>query len=156
MGYHSYSPQIRDALAIANEKGMEYTFLCENLKGAHPNTARIRYFLEDGTDGVVQGASIGGGNIVIDHINGMHVHFTGDYTTLLVMHEDKPGVIASVTNMMHWQYGDLNIANFRLSRQRKGGDAIMTIEMDNIPPDTLIDDIRRLNYVTNAILIRRL
>lgn len=156
MGYHSYSPEIRDALAIANEKGMEYSFLCENLKGAHPNTARIRYFLEDGTDGVVQGASIGGGNIVIDHINGMHVHFTGDYTTLLVMHEDKPGVIASVTNMMHWQYGDLNIANFRLSRQRKGGDAIMTIEMDNIPPDTLIDDIRRLNYVTNAILIRRL
>lgn len=156
MGYHSYSPEIRDALAIANEKGMEYSFLCENLKGAHPNTARIRYFLEDGTDGIVQGASIGGGNIVIDHINGMHVHFTGDYTTLLVMHEDKPGVIASVTNMMHWQYGDLNIANFRLSRQRKGGDAIMTIEMDNIPPDTLIDDIRRLNYVTNAILIRRL
>ena len=156
MGYHSYSPEIRDALEIATQKNIEYTFLKENIRGAHPNTARIHYYLEDGTEGVVEGASIGGGNIIINHINGMGVEFTGQNHTLLIIHEDKPGVIASVTNMMHWQYEDLNISNFRLSRQKKGGTAIMTIEMDNLPPDTLLGDMRRLKSVTNAILIRKL
>lgn len=156
MGYHSYAPQIRDAMHIAGEQGLEYSFQKENIRGAHPNTVRIRYYTDGGAEGVVQGASVGGGNIMVDHINGMNVEFNGSNHTLLVMHEDKPGVIAEVTNLMHWQYEELNIANFRLSRQSKGGEAIMTIEMDNLPPDTLINDIRKLDHVSNAILIRRL
>ena len=155
MGYKSFSPEIRDALEIADKRGISYSFAKENIKGAHPNTARIHYYLKDGSDGVMQGASIGGGNILVNSINGMNVEFNGESNTILVMHEDRPGVIASVTNMMHWGYTDLNISNFRLSRQEKGGDAIMTIEIDNKPPEKLIDDIRGIEHVTNAILIRR-
>ena len=155
MGYKSYSPEIRDALSIAESRGISYIFKTENIKGAHPNTALIHYYLEDGSEGSMQGASIGGGNILVNRINGMNVEFNGENNTILVMHEDKPGVIASVTNMMHWEHAELNISNFHLSRQEKGGDAIMTIEIDNQPPDTLVDDIRKIDHVTNAILIRR-
>ena len=155
MGYKSYSPEIRDAHEIAKKRGIDYSFLKENIKGAHPNTARIQYFLEDGTDGMMQGASIGGGNILVQQINGMNVDFNGENTTILVMHEDKPGVIASVTNMMHWEYEDLNISNFHLSRQEKGGEAIMTIEIDGLPPATIVDEIRGIEHVKNAILIKR-
>ncbi|WP_026528802.1 L-serine ammonia-lyase, iron-sulfur-dependent subunit beta [Butyrivibrio sp. VCD2006] len=156
MGYKSYSPEIRDAHEIAKKRGIEYEFIKENLKGAHPNTARIHYFLEDGSDGVMEGASIGGGNILVKQINGMNVDFNGDNNTILVMHEDKPGVIASVTNMMHWEYEDLNISNFHLSRQEKGGEAIMTIEIDNKPPENIVDEIRKIDHVLNAILIKRI
>ena len=156
MGYKSYSPEIREALDIADKRGIEYSFVTENIKGAHPNTARIHYFTEDGSEGIMQGASIGGGNILVNQINGMNVEFNGDNNTILVMHEDKPGVIASVTNMMHWEHAELNISNFHLSRQEKGGDAIMTIEIDNQPPESLVDDIRGIEHVTNAILIRRI
>ncbi|SFB72520.1 L-serine ammonia-lyase, iron-sulfur-dependent subunit beta [Butyrivibrio sp. YAB3001] len=155
MGFKSYSPEIRDALSIAEKMGIQYDFIKENIKDAHPNTARIHYYLEDGNDGTMQGASIGGGNILVSQINGMNVDFNGDYNTILVMHEDKPGVIASVTNMMHWEHEELNISNFHLSRQEKGGDAIMTIEIDNQPPEELVDEIRKIEHVKNAILIRR-
>lgn len=155
MGYKSYSPEIRDALTIADERGIEYSFVKRDIKGAHPNTAQIHFFLDDGSEGVMQGTSIGGGNILVNQINGMSVEFNGDNNTLLVMHEDKPGVIAAVTNLMHWEHAELNISNFHLSRQEKGGDAIMTIEIDNMPPDELVDDIRKIDHVTNAILIRR-
>ena len=155
MGYKSYSPEIRDALTIADERGIDYSFVKRDIKGAHPNTAQIHFFLDDGSEGVMQGASIGGGNILVNQINGMSVEFNGDNNTLLVMHEDKPGVIAAVTNLMHWEHAELNISNFHLSRQEKGGDAIMTIEIDNMPPDELVDDIRKIDHVTNAILIRR-
>ena len=156
MGYHSYSEEIRDALEIASGRGIEYAFIKKNLPGAHPNTARILYTLADGSTGSVQGASIGGGNIRVDLINDMRVDFSGDSNTLLVMHLDRPGVIAAVTTLMRWEYADLNICNFHLSRERRGGNAIMTIEIDNMPPSTLIHDIRELEHVTNALLIRRL
>ena len=155
MGYHSYSPEIRDALAIAKDRGIEYTFIKEDIKGAHPNTARIRYFLEDGGEGSMQGASVGGGNILVNQIDGMNVNFNGENNTILVTHQDKPGVIAAVTQLMHWEYADLNISNFHLSRQSKGGEAIMTIEIDGQPQENLIPAIRKIQYVSNAILIRR-
>ena len=156
MGYHSYSPEIRDALTIAAERGIDYVFLKEDIKGAHPNTARIHYTLRDGEEGTVQGASVGGGNILVSQINGMNVEFNGESNTILVMHRDKPGVIAAVTQLMHFEYADLNISNFHLSREERGGNAIMTIEIDGQPPEGLIGAIRKIRFVTNAILIRRI
>ena len=156
MGYHSYSREIRDALEIAKERGIAFDFLREDIRDAHPNTARIRYFLKNGEEGVMQGASVGGGNILVTQINGMPVSITGESSTILVMHRDKPGVIAAVTQLMHFEYADLNIANFHLSRQNKGGEAIMTIEIDGQPPEELVSEIRKIEQVTNAILIRRI
>ena len=156
MGYHSYSAEIRDALEIAKERGIDFSFRKEDIKGAHPNTARIRFATEDGEEGVVQGASVGGGNILVSQVNGMNVAFTGESDTILVMHRDKPGVVAAVTQLMHFEYADLNIASFHLSRETRGGDAIMTIEIDGHPPEGLIGAIRQIDHVSNAILIRRI
>jgi L-serine dehydratase len=156
MGYHSYSPEIRDALTIARNQGIDFEFIREDIKGAHPNTARIHYYLEDGGEGEMQGASVGGGNILVNQIDGMKVEFNGENNTILVMHRDKPGVIAAVTQLMHWEYAELNISSFHLSRQRKGGDAIMTIEIDGQPPENLVSVIRNIENVSNAILVRRI
>ena len=156
MGYHSYSPEIRDALEIARKRGIEYAFLKRNIKGAHPNTALIHFFLEDGSEGTVQGASVGGGNILVHQIDGLNVEFSGDSNTIIVMHQDRPGVIAAVTQVMHWEYADLNISSFHLSRESRGGISIMTIEVDGLPPADLIAKIRGIEYVHNAILVRRL
>ena len=155
MGYHSYSPEIRDAMKIADEKGMGYKFITENLKDVHPNTARIKVFF-GAAESVVQGASVGGGNIIVTEINGMKVHFTGENNTLLIMHRDMPGVIANVTNLMHSKYEGLNISSFNLTREKKGGDAIMTVEVDSLPPEELIGNLCKIENVMNAILIRKL
>ena len=156
MGYHSWAPEIRDALAIAKERGIAYSFRKEDIRGAHPNTARIRFVTADGEEGSVQAASVGGGNILVNRINGMDVRFNGQSHTIIVMHLDKPGVIAHVTHLMHWEYAELNISSFPLSRESKGGTAIMTIEVDSLPPEDLIRKIRGVEHVVNAILVRKL
>ena len=102
----------------------------------------------------MEGASIGGGNIRVDKIDDLQVNFTGENNTILVMHQDTPGVIANVTNLMYWRYGNLNIGNFRLSRVERGGTALMTIELDELPPDQLIEDIRKMDHIYNVLLIR--
>ena len=119
MGYHSYSEEIRDALQIAKDRGIDYRFIENDIPGAHPNTARIHYVLQNGQEGTVEGASIGGGNIRVDVINGLRVDFTGESNTILVLHRDKPGMIALVTQIMYDKYKDLNIGNFRLSVRKR-------------------------------------
>ena len=82
----------------------------------------------------------------------MAVSFTGQYYTLLVLHHDQPGVIAAVTNYI--ASTDLKIGNFRLSRPRKGGEAVMTIEVDGDVPDSLMESLRGQPHVLNVVLIR--
>lgn len=158
MGYHSYSPEIRDALNIARQNGINYKFIEQDIKDAHPNTARIHFELDDKSEGTVEGASIGGGNIRVDFVNGMRVNFTGENNTILVLHWDRPGVIADVTSLMRLKYPNANISNFHLSRKERGGEALMTIELDargsaSDEPD-MANDLRSLNNVINTIVIR--
>lgn len=152
MGMHTDDERIRRSLELAQQSGLDFQFTTAELPGAHPNTARISLTGEHGARAVVQGASIGGGNILVSQINGMEVSFTGQYNTLLVLHRDKPGTIAAVTNFM--AYSEVNIGNFRLSRPKKGGEAVMTIEVDGDVSDALINSLRILPNVLNVVLIR--
>ena len=156
LGYHSWDAEIRDALEIAQQRGLQYEFVCRDIPGAHPNTARIRYVLPGGETGEIEGASVGGGNIRVDRVNGMHVDFNGDCNTILVLHRDRPGVIADVTKLMRERYADVNISGFRLSRKERGGDAILTIELDTGISEGVTDDLREIDNVLNALLIKRL
>lgn len=152
MGMHTYDEKIRDSLELAKEQGLEYSFQVCEIPGAHPNTARIILEGEHGARVEVVGASIGGGNILVTEINGMAVSFTGQHNTLLVLHYDKPGTIAAVTNFM--AYSEVNIGNFRLTRPKKGGEAVMTIEVDGDVSDALINSLRILPNVINVVLVR--
>lgn len=153
MGMHAYDERIRDALEIADSRGIEYTFENISLPDAHPNTAVIHLVGESGKETTVQGASIGGANVMINHIDGMDVEFTGQSTTVLVRHYDRPGVIALVANFMSaW---DINIGNFRLSRKKKGGEAQMMIEVDGDVPADLPETLEKLPNVIKVIVIRK-
>lgn len=152
MGMPSDDERIRNSLEIATKEGLAFEFVETNIPGAHPNTARIRLTGEKGADCLLQGASIGGGNILVTEINGMQVSFTGQYNTLLVLHYDKPGTIAAVTNFM--AYSTVNIGNFRLARPKKGGEALMTIEVDGDVPPGLIESLNILPNVIKVVLVR--
>jgi L-serine dehydratase len=154
MGMFSDDERIRNSLDIAAEEGLEFSFRPQDIPGTHPNTARIILTGENGAGCEIQGASIGGGNILVTEINGMAVSVTGQYNTLLILHRDKPGTIATVTNFM--AYSGINIGNFRLSRPKKGGEAVMTIEVDGNVPEDLIHSLRILPNIINVILIREI
>ena len=152
LGMKSDDERIRNSLDIARQEGLEFNFRTVSIPGAHPNTARIILTGEQGTYAELCGASIGGGNILVTEINGLEVSVTGQHNTLVVLHHDKPGTIAAVTNFM--AYSGLNIGNFRLARPRKGGEAVMTIEVDGEIPGVLFESLKILPNIINVILIR--
>lgn len=153
MGMLPSDPRIRGSLSLAGEFGLSVEFFTGTVEDAHPNTAVITLWDAAGNSVEVQGASIGGGNILVTKFNGMDVAVTGQYVTLIVLHWDRPGVIAEVAALLG--ESEINIANFRLSRETKGGRAVMSIELDAAASEDITEAVRALPGVISATLMMR-
>lgn len=152
MGMNTDDSRIRHAHEIAREQGLDITINTANLDGAHPNTALINLTGINGNNVSIMGSSIGGGNILVTQVNGLDVSLTGQFVTLIVLHKDTQGVIAAVTEVL--SDAGVNICNFKLSRQHKGGKAVMTIEMEGDFDAELNDKINTLpNIISSTMLL---
>ncbi|WP_291243065.1 L-serine ammonia-lyase, iron-sulfur-dependent subunit beta [Fournierella sp.] len=151
MGMATDDERIRFSPRLAQEAGLSVSILPTEIDGAHPNTALITLTDATGRTVSVQGASVGGGNILVTKVNGMDVHISGQYNTLIVLHQDTPGIIAAVTELL--AESQVNICNFRLSRQKKGGVAVMTIEMDGGLDPALNGRIEALPHILSSTML---
>lgn len=155
LGMEPNDENLRYAMEIALEKGIEFEFIEADLGDVHPNTVKIIMKSISGKTTEVVGSSVGGGNIRVFKINGLDVEFTGEYPTLLVRHIDKPGAIAKISLILS-EYG-INIAFMRVFRQSKGKDAFMIIETDNKINEEVIDKTKALGedfisvYIIDAL-----
>lgn len=128
--------RIPDSFQVADSEGLVFSFEKIALKEAHPNTAILKVTGDGGRTLTVQAASLGGGRIIVNRLNGIQVNFTGTAPTLIVQHLDQPGHVAEVTSML--SHKSVNIATMQLYRNHRGGYAVMVIEMDSdIPPDSI-------------------
>ena len=146
--------RIRFAPALARQAGLAVQLREIELDGAHPNTALLTLWGAAAGPVSVQAASVGGGSILVSRVNGMEVQFSGQYTTLIVLHKDAPGTIAAVTELL--AAAGVNICNFRLARRQKGGAAVMTIETDGSFGAELNRAIGRLPNVLSSTLLPRM
>jgi predicted amino acid-binding ACT domain protein len=143
--------RIREALQIARDHGLEFSFQTVNLEEAHPNTAVIYLVGRSGRTARVRGASVGGGNIMISNIDGYQVELTGQYPALITIHHDCPGVITRVTQIL--AHAAVNIAFMRVSRQNRGETAMMIMELDEEPAATVIEECQQADNVEYAFAI---
>ena len=136
LGFASDDLRIRNAYQEARKRGMEVQMVLSTQEMPHPNTARIR---AEGANGLridMVGVSLGGAVIEVRQLNGMDVAFRCEYPTLLVFHQDQPGVIRQVTEVL--ENAQANIAFMRVFRNAKRKDACMIIETDDpIPPESI-------------------
>lgn len=152
LGMKPDDARLRESPRIAAESGLAVSIATDTIENAHPNTARITLAAADGKQVSVQGASVGGGNILVTKVNGMDVEISGQYTTLIVLHRDAPGTIAQVTEYI----GSLgvNICNFRLSRSQRGGTAVMTIELDGSMAEEANGHIQELPNILQSTMLQ--
>lgn len=130
---------LRDSLERAGERGLEFAFRTVDLgEGAHPNTAHIRAW-RDGRETSLRGASIGGGRIEVEQVDGMDVSLTGTLPALVLVADDVPGTIAEIAGLLAER--ELNVATMRVDRTGRGERALMTIEIDGPIPDDVVREI---------------
>lgn len=152
MGLQPDDERIRCSPQLAQERGLVFSFQEKEIPDAHPNTARIRLIGAQGQETTMVGASTGGGNILVTEIDQMKVSFSAQHNTLLALHWDRPGTVAAVSNYMARAH--INIATFQLSRAKKGGLAIMTLEVDGEVPDEILEHLKAFDNFIAIRLIR--
>jgi L-serine dehydratase len=153
LGFRPDDERIRDALGIAEREGLAYTFEKTKLgeEGVtHPNTARLTLSRAD-REAQIIGSSLGAGRILISQINGFPVEVTGNFRTVVLVAEDIRGSIATIARIL--ADGGVNIANLRLTRKQRGGDAFMVIDLDDVPPPRILDEVCALGWVKWAIAL---
>lgn len=120
--------RLADSLKIAHEQDMEVLFVPLKEKAEHPNLVKL--LVSKGNRKLsVTGISIGGGNIQISELNGFKISLTMGTPTFIIVHQDVPGMIAKVTNLL--SETDINIGTMTVTRESKGEKAIMIIEIDH-------------------------
>ena len=152
LGLDTDDENIKQAFDLAREQGLDYHF---DIKGddasIHPNTVDIDMIDDTGATAQVRGESLGGGKMRISRINGVGVDISGMYSTLFVAHQDVPGVLAALTNLL--AYAHVNIAFCRTYRTEVGGQAYSVYETDDAPDDTVVPMLRKLDNVDYATFI---
>lgn len=145
LGFAPDDGRIRDAFTEAEAAGLEFSFAEEDLGDVHPNSVRIEMRGAD-EEAVMTGSSLGAGLVKVFMVNGFETNFSGSYHTLLVLHEDQPGVIARVARVIADDDG--NIATIYSMRERRGGMALMAVEVDRRLDQYVLDYLTHVPYAT--------
>ncbi|CAM4297850.1 L-serine ammonia-lyase, iron-sulfur-dependent, subunit beta [Erysipelothrix inopinata] len=151
LGMSPDDERLHESLLIALEAGITIRFIPLEEKVDHPNTARI-VMSKGNRKMTVTGVSIGGGSAKITKIDDISVDIAGGNPTILIFHQDKPGMIAKVATILSELH--INIGSMKVDREEVGKDAYMVIELDQDHLATSLDDLRAIESVRNVMFIQ--
>lgn len=140
LGYTTDDERIRDSFEYAKKAGITYEFVEDfTNKDVHPNTVDIELTCKNGQVITMRGVSIGGGNAVIQRLNGIEIDMNGASPTVIVKHWDRKGVLAYITKVI--SDADLNIGALKLYREGKGKLAYAIVELDGKVPEDILQKL---------------
>lgn len=151
LGFEPDDDRIPDSFSIAAECEMEFTIEEIELRGAHPNTAALTLYGNNGRTVSIQASSIGGGRIKVNKLDGVDVSFSGESNTLIIYNEDRPGLVADVSSFLASL--SVNIATLQLFRDRRGGTAVMVYEIDHALSCEMVQVLEKFDGVLKATYI---
>lgn len=148
MGMDTDNPDIKRSLEIAHQKGIKiYWDISKDSNAPHPNTVKISVKKADKSMSVT-GVSIGGGNIQVTELNGFSVSLSMNTPTIITVHQDIPGMIAKVTDIL--SSSNINIATMNVTRESAGEKAIMIIEVDSRECQDAVKSIAKIPNIHNV------
>lgn len=148
LGMDTDDPRIPDSLDIARERSIKvYWKINKDSNTPHPNTTRI--IIKNAHKSIsATGVSIGGGNIQVTELNGFAVNLNMNTPTIIIVHQDVPGMIAHVTDIL--SHYDINIAQMNVTREKAGEKAIMIIEVDSRQCEEAVEKISHIPHLHNV------
>ncbi|WP_209121124.1 L-serine ammonia-lyase, iron-sulfur-dependent subunit beta [Alkalihalobacillus sp. BA299] len=150
LDFDTFDQRIVEALSIAEKKGIKISFFQEDALTEHPNTVKVVLGDKNNVLELV-GISIGGGKIEIIELDGFQLDLSGNSPALLIVHNDRFGAIAGVSNIVA-KY-EINIGQMKVARKEKGQKALMSMEVDQNISKELLDEITKLPNVLQVTKI---
>ncbi len=88
----------------------------------------------------------------IVRINSIPVEVTPSGILFLMTNKDRPGIVGFLGSLMSKYH--INIANMSLCRDNKGGHALTVMNLDTLPPEDCLAEIRHDPDIANVHLVR--
>ncbi|MBN1778387.1 MAG: L-serine ammonia-lyase, iron-sulfur-dependent subunit beta [Clostridiales bacterium] len=145
-------PRLRDSRELAGEAGFQVDFYSATVRNAHPNTVVIDLSDDAGRSVNLRAASVGGGEIRIQEIDGHETKITGHANTLVIHYLDKYGMIANITHEI--AAARINIAAMLVSRTVLGGGAMVALEIDGEADAGLTEKLSALENVYSVAYLK--
>ena len=151
LGMSEDDEKLSHSFEIADEQGVEFVFYPTEIPSSYENTARITFVDEAGEEFFVEGASLGGGRILVTNINGLACELTATSPTVIVQQQDVKGVVSDVSTIL--AFNNINIGIMKVSRTSRGDKAFCVIECDDIIPQHVINELRQVNNVLSVVVV---
>ena len=152
LGFRPNKTGIRSAFKNADAHGLKYEYIVDKeTEVSHPNTVDILMESADGHVLLIRGESLGGGRVRITRINDIAVDFTGEFSTMIVMHRNLPGMIAYTTTQLAEHR--INIANMRSFRDEGLKTTITVVEAEDFIPEEIKEKLLEHEHIMSVDLI---
>jgi D-3-phosphoglycerate dehydrogenase len=132
-----------NAPLLAKERHLEVALETHRESPDYRNLVTLRGALPDGTMVSVAGTLVGTRQVEkITAIDGFEVDLRPEAHLAFFRYEDRPGIVGAVGELL----GDasINIANAQVSRVEAGGQALMSLSLDDAVPAEILQEIAKI------------
>ncbi|MCS7301628.1 MAG: phosphoglycerate dehydrogenase [Fimbriimonadales bacterium] len=140
-----------NAPLIAQQRGVQLEWSARPETELYPDTLTLTAHTARGAQQLT-GTVFGRADLRITHLNGLFVDIRPEGILLMTEHQDRPGIIGRVGTALGQH--QVNIAGMHVGRDAPGGRAVMILQVDNPIPPEAFEQIRQMEGVENARVIR--
>jgi D-3-phosphoglycerate dehydrogenase len=83
---------------------------------------------------------------------GQPVEIVPEGVLFLMNNKDRPGIVGHIGTLMGKHH--VNIASMSLSRDQAGGQALTVLNLDSVPPQALLDELRQDPDISNVRVVK--
>jgi D-3-phosphoglycerate dehydrogenase len=141
-----------NAPLLAAERGLEVRLVTDHDSPEHRNLITLRGTLADGAQVSVSGTLVGVKQSErLVEIDGFDLEVELAEHLAFLSYEDRPGIVGTVGRILG--ESDINIAGMQVSRDRKGGKALVALSVDSSISPAVLDDIRTAVQADTARMV---
>ncbi len=145
------SVNLVNAPLIAQQRGVQLEWSVRPETELYPDTLTLTAHTPRGAQQLT-GTVFGRSDLRITHLNDLFVDIRPEGILLMTEHQDRPGIIGRVgTALGNYQ---VNIAGMHVGRTAMGGRAVMILQVDNPIPPEAFEQIRQMEGVDSARVVR--
>ncbi|MEZ4216562.1 MAG: phosphoglycerate dehydrogenase [Myxococcota bacterium] len=138
-----------NAPLLAQDRGIKVLESKASRRQDFASTVTVR--VKGCLDRLIAGAVFHGGQPRIVRIDDFMLEAIPEGSTLLVFNHDQPGVVGTVGTMLG--EAGINISRMQLALVRERQEAAMLVNVDQSPPESVLEQLRALPHVISAQLV---
>lgn len=131
---------------VASERGISIVYEVNSFSTNHVNSVRLTLESTNGKKIQVLGASLGGGSMELQEINGFKVNMPGSYFELIIFHKADQNILGRIKSLLP--------RSKSISESSKGKQHLLNLKFSSEIPVEHINLLRQIPVVNEVIVIR--